>query len=80
MHHILSIARIVLKQNDKAKSYHYIILLSMKMEHPIKSCVGNGTFELRYGTAKSNAMETRQSTRALQQRIQPKRDITNIAS
>jgi len=43
----------------------------------------NGTFELRDGTAKSrttSAMEKRQGARALQQRIQPKRDITSSAS
>jgi hypothetical protein len=40
----------------------------------------DGTFELNSRTAKSSTMEKRQSTRALQQRIQPKRDITNAAS
>jgi hypothetical protein len=42
-----------------------------------KSLIGNGTFKLRYGTA-TNTMQKRQSIRALQQRIQPKRDIANI--
>jgi hypothetical protein len=58
-----------------------IIVLSVKMEHSIKTlCTGKGTFELRYGTAESSRMEKRQSARALQQRIQPKRDIANTAS
>jgi hypothetical protein len=30
-----------------------------------RACVGNGTFELRYGTAELIAMEKRQSARAL---------------
>ncbi|MFL6317410.1 MAG: hypothetical protein ACJ73C_11850 [Nitrososphaeraceae archaeon] len=48
--------------------------------------MGNGTFELSYGIATAsrisatNTMEKRQSTRALQQRIRPKRDIANIES
>jgi hypothetical protein len=48
--------------------------------------MGIGTFELSYGiaaesrTATASTMEKGQSTRALQQRIQPKRDITDIAS
>jgi NAD(P)-dependent dehydrogenase (short-subunit alcohol dehydrogenase family) len=47
-----------------------------------KSCVGNGTFELRDGTAESRTsrMAKRQSARALQQKIQPKRDIPYTAS
>jgi hypothetical protein len=43
--------------------------------------MGNGTFELKHGTAaKSSTMEKSQSARALQQRIQSKRDISDIAS
>jgi hypothetical protein len=49
--------------------------------------MGNGTFELKYGTAESRStsrtadtLEKGQSARAMQQRIQPKRDIANIAS
>jgi hypothetical protein len=53
------------KQNDKAN--YSVIISSVKMEHTLKSCIGNGTFELRYGT--SSTMEKRQSTRALQQGI-----------
>jgi hypothetical protein len=43
-----------------------IIISRMKMEHPLlKSCIGNGTFELGYGTpAKSGTMEKRQSAGA----------------
>jgi hypothetical protein len=33
--------------------------ISMKMEGLLKPCIGNGTFELRYGTAKSSKMEKR---------------------
>jgi hypothetical protein len=43
----------------------------------LKSCTGNGTFELGVGTA--STMEKRKDTRALQQRIQRKRDISSIA-
>jgi hypothetical protein len=51
------------------------------MDTALKSCTGNGTIELRYGTAtKSSTMEKRESAGALQQRIQPKRDIPNIVS
>jgi hypothetical protein len=28
-----------------------IIVLSVKMEHLLKPCIGNGTFELEHGTA-----------------------------
>jgi hypothetical protein len=50
------------------------------MEHPLKPCME--TFELRYGTSRTatNAMEKRQIARALQQRIQSKRDIPYAAS
>ena len=52
----------------------------------MKTLMGNGTFELKYGTAESrtsraaDTLEKGQSARAMQQRIQPKRDIANIAS
>jgi hypothetical protein len=52
----------------------------------LKTLMGNGTFELKYGTAESrtsraaDTLEKGQSARAMQQRIQPKRDIANIAS
>jgi hypothetical protein len=56
------------------------------MEHLFKPCTGNGTFELGYGIAAksisrtaADTMEKRQSTRALQQRIQSKRDISDVA-
>jgi hypothetical protein len=54
------------------------ILSSVKIEHSLKSCIGNGTFEVRHGTA--TRMEKRQSARALQQRIQPKGDILDTAN
>jgi hypothetical protein len=42
----------------------------MKIKHPLTSCVGNGTFEFGYGTAKSTSkIEKRESTSALQQMI-----------
>jgi hypothetical protein len=58
----------------------------VKWNTRLKSCTGNGTFELSYvtaaesRTAATGTMAKRQSTRALQQRIQPKRDISNTAS
>jgi hypothetical protein len=57
-------------------------LLSVKWNTSLKSCIGNGTFELRDGTAesKTSTIEKRQSARALQQRLQPKRDIIDIAN
>jgi hypothetical protein len=33
--------------------------------YPLKSCIGDGTFELGDGTAKSSAKEKRQSARSL---------------
>jgi len=41
---------------------------------------GNGTFDFRNGTAakSTSTMEKRQSVRALQQRIQPKREISQV--
>ncbi len=46
----------------------------MKLEHPLKIRIRNGTFELGYGTvAKSTSAVTKgKSTRALRQSIQPK--------
>jgi hypothetical protein len=37
------------RQNNKAKQFHYTV----KSENGtlLKSCIGNGTFELSYGTA-----------------------------
>jgi hypothetical protein len=77
---------LVFQQAKVIKLTNSNILLSVKMEHPLNSCIGNGTFELRYGTATTTrttattaTMEKRQSAGALQQRIQPKRDITSIA-
>jgi hypothetical protein len=51
----------------------------------LKTLIGNGTFELSYGTAAesrttTDAMEKGQSARALQQRIQPKRDLYHLTS
>jgi hypothetical protein len=43
----------------------------VKIETYLNSCIGNGTFELRYRTA-ADTVAKRQNTRALQQRIQPK--------
>ena len=67
-----------------------IIVLSEKMEHLLKTCIGNGTIELRHGTATpqsqsesraaASAMTKRQNSGAMQQRVQPKRDISSIAS
>jgi hypothetical protein len=45
------------------------------MQYPSNSSIGNGTFELRYGTAKSSTMDKRQNTR-----VQPERDISDTAS
>jgi hypothetical protein len=36
-----------------------ITVLSVKMNTHLKSCVGNGTFELGYGTTKLSTMEKR---------------------
>jgi hypothetical protein len=57
------------------KLWNLCNLLSVKIETCLKSCIGNGTFELRYRTA-ADTVAKRQNTRALQQRIQPKRDIS----
>jgi hypothetical protein len=46
-------------------------MVGVKWNTYLKSCIGNGAFELRYGTA--NRIVKRQNTRALQERIQPKR-------
>jgi hypothetical protein len=56
-----------------------IILSSVKMEHPSRSCIGNGTFELGNGTA-AKSRSTSTGSRALQQRLQPKGNITDVAS
>ena len=61
------------KENDKAK---FVLISSVKMEYQLKSCIGNRTFKLRNGIASTNAK--RQSTRALQHRIQSKRDINML--
>jgi hypothetical protein len=50
--------------------------MSIKMEHPLKIVRWKWNIELGYGTAESITMEKRQSARALQQRLQPKREIS----
>jgi hypothetical protein len=57
------------------KLWNLCNLLSVKIETCLKSCIGNGTFELRYRTA-ADTVAKRQNTRALQQRIEPKRVIS----
>ena len=42
--------------------------------------IGNGTFELLWNTKINKCYEEETKYRALQQRLQPKRDITNAAS
>jgi hypothetical protein len=59
------------------KLWNLYNLLSVKIETYLNSCIGNGTFELRYRTAAgsrtaADTVAKRQNTRALQQRIQPK--------
>ena len=44
-------------QNDKAKHFH--LLSSVKWNACLKSCIGNGTFELRDGTAKTSRLGKR---------------------
>ena len=47
----------------------------------MQTAIGIGTFELGHGTSRTTGtMEKRQSTRALRQGIQPKRDSRHIAS